>query len=72
MIDFLVIVYVLYGLFYTGTIFKSICVFILTDKANNLKPADRYDVVIILLLVLLSIICYPFAMGMKKISEIKS
>lgn len=63
MIDFLVLMYIVYGLFYTGTIFKDICNFVLENENSQ---SDKYDVAAIAVLTLLSILTYPFVMGYKK------
>lgn len=65
MIDFILLCYFLYGLFYAGTMFDKICEYIIQDD----KHIDRYDSTIVLVLIVLCILLYPFVIGVNSINK---
>lgn len=61
----MILCYFLYGLFYSGKMFDSICNYIIDDKID----VDGADTINIAVLTILCIVFYPFVLGVKSLNN---
>jgi len=65
MIDFILLCYFLYGLFYSGRMFDKICDFLIPED----RSLDKYDVILVFLSTILCILLWPLVLGANKIKS---
>lgn len=66
MIDFLLLCYFMYGLFYAGKTFESICNY--SIDTNNEELSKR-DLMLVVILTVLTVLLYPFVIGLNQVKN---